>query len=88
MPRYFFHVSDGAELPDDEGTVLADPAAARRQAAALLGGLMADAPEHVWDGHDWQVQVKDETGLHLFSIHVVTVESPLGSPRPSLAGGE
>jgi hypothetical protein len=23
MPRYFFHITDGAEFPDDEGTVLA-----------------------------------------------------------------
>jgi hypothetical protein len=31
MARYFFHLSDGAEFPDDEGVVLADIAAVRTQ---------------------------------------------------------
>ena len=32
MPRYFFNVCDGQDLPDDSGTELADRNAAHRQA--------------------------------------------------------
>lgn len=79
MPRYFFHVSDGSELPDHDGVELPGPGAARRQATALLGRLMAAAPEDVWNGDDWQVRVEDQSGLVLFSIHIVTVDA--ASPR-------
>ncbi len=32
MPRYFFHVHDGHEIRDEDGTELADLAEARAQA--------------------------------------------------------
>jgi hypothetical protein len=76
MPRYFFHVSDGADLPDNEGSELEDLAAAKRQAAILLGRLMADAPGEVWRGPAWKVEVTDERGLSLFAVQVSVVEPP------------
>jgi len=32
MPQYYFHVRDGKEMPDTEGTALADSDAARAEA--------------------------------------------------------
>ena len=37
MPRYFFHVIDGKDLPDHEGTVLANADEARAEAIILSG---------------------------------------------------
>ena len=85
MQRYFFHVSDGTELPDVDGKLLPDLRAARRHAAALLGRLMSEAPDDIWEGVDWQVVVKDQRGLHLLSIHIVTVQSAIGRASASFS---
>ena len=42
MPRYFFHVQDGKDIPDTEGTVLADHKAARIEAIATSGAMLRD----------------------------------------------
>ena len=39
MPRYFFHIIDGNEYPDTEGTVLANPDAARAEAIVVSGEM-------------------------------------------------
>ena len=43
MPRYFFDVQDGRDLPDEQGTVYADPETARLVAARVLHRIIRDA---------------------------------------------
>jgi hypothetical protein len=38
VPRYFFHITDGEEIIDHEGTELADIDSARAEAVVLSGG--------------------------------------------------
>ena len=45
LPRYFFNMSDGADLPDDEGIVLPDLTTARTQAIKTAGELLESAVE-------------------------------------------
>jgi hypothetical protein len=62
MPRYFFHIHDDQDFPDDEGTVLPEAAAARAQAVATAGAMLRDKGETFWDGAEWHMIVIDETG--------------------------
>jgi hypothetical protein len=68
MPRYFFHVHDGASFPDLEGTELPDLAAARREAVLSSAQLLTDNPDQFWDGEAWSMQVTDESGATLFVL--------------------
>ena len=45
MPRYFFHVQDGSDFPDLQGTVLDDLPAARLEAVRFAGSLLSGKPE-------------------------------------------
>ncbi len=62
MPRYFFNVQDGQNLPDHEGTVLADPAAARVMAVFTSGEMIRAHASQFWKDADWQMHVTDEQG--------------------------
>ena len=93
MPKYFFHIHDGQTFPDEEGTELADLAAARLEAVQLTGQMLKDDSQAFWNGEDWRVQVTDEAGMTLFTLHFMAVEAaairaakPLlpASPEPSL----
>ena len=68
MPRYFFDVRDGEFFPDDTGTELADLNAARAEAVVFSGRLLADLGSRFWDTGDWNISVRDESGLVLFSL--------------------
>ena len=76
MPRYHFHRTDGQIEPDPEGSVLPDLHAARMQAVVYAGQTLKDHPEMVWDGHDLNIEVTDDTGLMLFVVTVMTIEAP------------
>jgi Domain of unknown function (DUF6894) len=71
MPRYFFNVSDGADLPDVEGIVLQDRAAARTQAITTAGEMLKERGCTFWHGTEWRMTVLDEAGTHgvLASLH-------------------
>lgn len=62
MPRYFFHVKDGANLSDLEGTVLPDNDAAKLEAVTSAGGMIADFGAKFWSSGDWNMTVVDEVG--------------------------
>jgi hypothetical protein len=62
MPRYFFNVSDGADLPDVEGIVLQDRAAARTQAITTAGEMLKERGCAFWHGTEWRMTVLDEAG--------------------------
>jgi hypothetical protein len=62
VPRYFFHVIDGKDLPDTEGTELADIEEARAEAVVLSGELLRDLGGRFWNSSEWQIRVEDEAG--------------------------
>ena len=62
MPRYFFNVQDGQDLPDREGTVLADANAARVMAVFSSGEMIRAHAEQFWNHGDWHMHVTDEQG--------------------------
>lgn len=42
MPRYFFHVREGRDIPDTEGTELSGPEEARKQAVTAAAEALKD----------------------------------------------
>jgi hypothetical protein len=68
MPRYFFNVKDGQDLLDHEGTVLADPAAARVMAVFASGEMIRAHAEQFWEDRDWQMHVTDEQGASVCDL--------------------
>ncbi len=68
MPRYFFNIIDGKDLPDHEGTVLAGVPEAREQAIATAGTLIAEQGDTVWNGSPWMMNVVDEAGTPVFTL--------------------
>ena len=62
MPRYFFHIHDGRDLPDDTGTELASPEEARIQGVIACGEMLKDLGSEFWDSGEWTMTVKDWQG--------------------------
>lgn len=62
MPRYFFHVFDGEDLPDKLGTELADDDAAKSEAIITAGTILKDLGSRFWQGEDWMMRVDRATG--------------------------
>jgi hypothetical protein len=62
MPRYFFHVMNGVEIVDDEGTELAGLAEARAEAIVTSGEMLKDLGGKFWSNGQWQIRVTDEAG--------------------------
>jgi hypothetical protein len=70
MPRYFFHVREGADLSRDrEGQELPNAEAARREAIAANREIMGDKLLHGGTLDHRSIEIADETG------HVVDVVS-------------
>ncbi len=65
MPRYFFHLRDGQDIPDGTGTVCADPQDARAQAGIVSGALLKDLGARFWREADWGMHVTDDQGATL-----------------------
>jgi hypothetical protein len=68
MPRFFFHVIDGQDLPDGIGTELPDMAAVRREALNTSGQMLRDGGDEFWSGEDWRMHVVDETGQEVLTL--------------------
>ena len=69
IPRYFFNIVDGHDLPDNVGTELPDLTSVREQALTTAGELLRDADEHFWAGGDWRMHVVDQSGREVLTLH-------------------
>lgn len=76
MPRYFFDVRDGQQICDDVGVILTDLTAARRHALRYVSALISELDDSFWAAEEWQVDVRDESGMMLFSLMLVGVDAP------------
>jgi hypothetical protein len=68
VPRYFFHVIDGKDMPDTEGAELAGISEARDQAVTAAGEMIKHQEDTVWNGHEWRMNVTDEAGRPVFTL--------------------
>ena len=70
MCRYFFHASDADQ--DDEGVVLQDDAAARREAIRATGQMISDMCDHHQMGDSWTMLVVDDVGGRVCELRFST----------------
>ncbi len=74
MPRYYFHVKDGKNYRDLQGTELADTDAARREALRFTGDLLNEGENGFWDGVEWSMEVTDAIGSAFFTLRFTAAE--------------
>ena len=72
MPRFFFHI-DGDE--DSGGTELESLPTAKCHAVKLAGELICEQSDSFWDTAEWTLAVTDESGLLLFQLQIVGLDS-------------
>lgn len=70
MSRFFFSTSNGHRVVDHTGTDLVDDQAAEREAIRLTGALIADAPDILRESGELRVEVTDEHGRSICTVHV------------------
>ena len=70
MPRYYFHLLNDVDAPDDEGSELPDLAAARDKAARSLRFTLSESLKE--QGHlvlDHRIDIEDADGNVLDTVH-------------------
>lgn len=83
VPLFYFDIRDGKFIPDVGGEDLPDVEAARLRGAELCQELLTGNPAEFWQGEAWEVVVRDESGLAVFTIAFTATAMP--STRPALA---
>ena len=73
MPRYFFHLADGAYTPDTEGTDLPDERAARTNAIAYMGEILKEDPNLLGNSGAFRIEVTDEAGALRYSLVTMAI---------------
>lgn len=68
MPRYFFHVHDELDLPDNLGVELTDEAAAQSQAIIAAGEMLREMGRNHWNRSEWAMDVVDERGTQVCQL--------------------
>jgi len=70
MPRYYFHIhGPNGTIPDEEGSELPDPDAARKEALLSVREMVAETVKHGGPRKDLrQLWVAGESGKVLFAI--------------------
>ena len=68
MPKYYFHIRDGRDHPDREGTELPDDAVAKAEAVIFAGSMLKDIGGKFWDGEDWLVIVVSDEGREVCTL--------------------
>ena len=62
MPRYFFHVIDGVDIPDLEGTLLPG------LAIVTAGEILKSEGLRFWNGSEWRMTVTDDVGTSVLTL--------------------
>lgn len=75
MPRYFFNVKKDSHAPDRIGVDLSNAASARLEGVRLLAEDLRAHPDDFWDDEEWEIEVSDEHGLILFTLHSSAIRS-------------
>jgi hypothetical protein len=68
MPRYFFHVIDGHDIIDNEGSEMSSLKEARTEAIRLAGSILRDEGDTFWNGTEWHMNVTDAAGQSVLKL--------------------
>ena len=65
VPRYFFHVQDGSDFVDGDGTEFSGVEEARTQSVRAAGEALRDHASKFWYTGEWFMNVVDESGANV-----------------------
>ena len=75
MPLYHFHIMDGFQQEDEEGSELPTIQSARKEALTLAGELLRERANMPDAPTSWQMRVTDDKDLTLFVLEFLLTES-------------
>jgi hypothetical protein len=81
MARYFFHIHNGHDLPDESGTAFPGVTQAREEAIKTASELLRGDGHEFWNGPDWTMRVTDEVGLPVFTIRILKDDHSIRAER-------
>ena len=82
MPRFYFHIHDGRDQFDMDGTELPDEATAHVEAIRLAGSVLRDEARRVVACDCWTMDVTDETGRPVYQVDVNVSDRRASTPMP------
>lgn len=84
MARFHFQVRTKSHVAHTEVADLPGMEEARTEAARRVGMLLTEHAKRIWVDEDWQMDVTDDRGLILFTIHIAALTAPaaLSGKRP------
>ena len=71
MPRYFFDIVDGQDLPDLVGSDWPDLRAARVEAVRYSAEVLKEMPERFWNAEAWTMTVSTAEKIPQFTLKFV-----------------
>ena len=80
MPRFYFHIHDGRDQFDMDGTELPDRETAHVEAIRLTGAVLRDEARRVAAGDRWIMDVTDETGRPVYQVDVNISDRRVSAP--------
>lgn len=75
MPRYYFHVQDGEDFRDLQGTLFDTMEEVKLEAVRFAGDLLSHNGAKFWNGEEWSMRVTDAMDRTLFIFTFVAVEA-------------
>jgi len=81
MPRYFFHVIDGRDLIDNEGTEFPNLKYVRAEAIRTAGAILRDEGDRYWNGTEWQMSVTNASGQSVLKLRFSADDQGLAPDR-------
>ena len=73
MPRYFFHIHDGRDAPDQEGVYLPDREIVRSEAIRAASEMLRDL-DGALVGEEWAMNVTDRAGQPVLTLRFSATE--------------
>lgn len=68
MPKYFFHIHDGKDLIDTDGTELRNRDAVRSEAIRLAADSIGSLKWDFWGHGEWRLDVIDQQGANVLTL--------------------
>lgn len=79
MASFHFQVRTDTHVYLSEAADLPGQNEARIEAARRIGLLLTEHAKQIWADEDWQMDVTDNTGLILFTLHISAMNAPAGT---------
>jgi len=82
MPRYFFYISDGKDIRDEDGADLPDLDSVKTCAIKTAGDMLSDGSgAELWSGHEWRMIVTDEAGQEVLLLRFAAEQKTTPGPK-------